>query len=44
MTDLSVLQESPFSDFGSVSEIFADTTMFAKLRTIIEGITKNAVA
>jgi len=44
MTDLSILQESPFSDFGSVSEIFLDTTIFAKLRTIIEGITKNAAA
>ena len=44
MKDLAVLQESPFSDMGSVSEIFEDMTVFMNIRAIIEGINKNAVA
>lgn len=44
MKDLSVLQESPFTDKGSISELFDDVTVFMDLRTIIEGINHNAVA
>jgi len=44
MKDLAVLQESPFSDLGSVSEVFDNMAMFAKLRTVIDGINKNAAA
>jgi len=44
MKDLSVLQESPFSDLGSVSEIFGDGDVFMDLRAMIDGINKNAVA
>lgn len=44
MKDLSVLQESPFSDRGSVSEIFDDRKMFMNLRQTIDLINKNAIA
>jgi type I restriction enzyme R subunit len=44
MKDLSVLQESPFSDMGSVSEVFDDRKMFMNLREMIEQVNKNAIA
>jgi type I restriction enzyme R subunit len=44
MKDLSVLQESPFTDMGSVSELFDDVTVFMDLRAVIEGINHNALA
>jgi len=44
MKDFSILQESPFSDLGSVSEIFDNATIFMDLRAIIEGINNNAAA
>ena len=44
MKDLAVLQESPFSDMGSISEMFGDVKVFMGLRAVIEGINKNAVA
>lgn len=43
MKDLSVLQESPFTDMGSVSELFDDTTAFMNLRAVIERINQNAM-
>jgi hypothetical protein len=43
MKNFAVLQESPFVDFGSVSEVF-DMTLFTKLRTVIDGINQNAAA
>ena len=43
MTDLSVLQESPFTDQGSVSELFDDVTLFMSLRAVIDGINSNAM-
>lgn len=43
MKDLSVLQESPFTDQGSISELFDDVAMFMNLRAVIEGINKNAM-
>lgn len=43
MKDLSVLQESPFTDRGSVSELFDDAMVFMDLRTIIENINRNAM-
>ena len=42
MKDLSVLQESPFTDMGSISELFDDVAVFMDLRTIIERINYNA--
>ncbi len=44
MKDLAVLQESPFTDRGNISELFDDVTMFMGLRAVIEGINRNAVA
>ena len=44
MKDLSVLQESPFTDQGGISELFDDVTVFMNLRAVIERINQNAVA
>lgn len=44
MTDLSVLQEPPFTDQGSVVDIFTDLTVWSAIRKVIEKINANAVA
>ena len=44
MKDLSVLQESPFTDQGSVVEIFTDLTLWMGIRKIIDNINANAAA
>ena len=44
MKDLSVLQESPFTDQGSVVEIFTDLTVWMGIRKVIESIYANAGA
>lgn len=44
MKDLSVLQESPFTDKGSVVEIFTDLNLWMSIRKVIEQINANAVA
>ena len=44
MKDLSVLQESPFTDKGSVVEIFTDLTVWMEIRKVIEQINANAAA
>lgn len=44
MKDFSVLQESPFTDRGSVAEIFTDLNMWMGIRKIIETINANAAA
>lgn len=44
MKDLSVLQESPFTDQGSVVEIFTDLTVWMGIRKVIDTINANAVA
>lgn len=44
MKDLSVLQESPFTDQGSVVEIFTDLSLWMGIRKVIESINANAVA
>jgi len=44
MKDLSVLQESPFTDQGSISELFDNVTLFMGLRAVIDQINRNAVA
>ena len=43
MKDLSVLQESPFTDQGSVVEIFTDLTVWMKIRKAIEKVNENAL-
>ena len=44
MKDLSVLQESPFTDKGSVVEIFTDMNVWQGIRKVIEQINANAAA
>ncbi|WP_373266678.1 DEAD/DEAH box helicase family protein [Hungatella hathewayi] len=44
MKDLSVLQESPFTDKGSIAEIFTDLNLWLGIRNVIEQINANAVA
>ena len=44
MKDLSVLQDAPFTDNGSIVEVFADMTIWMGIRKIIERINANAVA
>ena len=44
MKDLSVLQESPFTDQGSIVEIFTDMNVWMGIRKVIDNINVNAVA
>lgn len=44
MKDLSVLQEPPFTDQGSIAEIFTDLSVWQGIRGIIEHINQNAIA
>lgn len=44
MKDLSVLQESPFTDQGSVVELFPDLNVWNGIRKVIDQINDNAVA
>ena len=44
MKDLSVLQESPFTDQGSVVEIFTDMSVWLGIRKAIEQVNANALA
>lgn len=45
MKDLSVLQEAPFTDRGSIVEVFAaDVSLWADIRKTIERINANAAA
>ncbi len=43
MKDLSVLQESPFTDQGSVVEIFTDLSVWNGIKNIIDRINANAL-
>ena len=44
MKDLSVLQEAPFTDRGSIVEVFTDLSVWAGIRKAIERVNANAVA
>ncbi len=44
MKDLSVLQESPFTDMGSIVEIFTDLSVWMGIRKAIDRVNANAVA
>ena len=44
LKDLSVLQETPFTDKGSVVEVFTDLSVWMKIRNAIEKVNANAVA
>ena len=44
LKDFSVLQESPFTDQGSVVEIFTDISVWLGIKKVIDTINANAVA
>lgn len=44
MKDLSVLQEAPFTDQGSVVEVFTDIAVWQSIKKVIDHINANAVA
>ena len=44
MKDLSVLQEAPFTDYGSIVEVFTDLSVWAGIRQVIERVNANAAA
>ena len=43
MKDLSVLQEAPFSDFGDISEVFTDLSVWDGIYNVIASINANAI-
>ncbi len=44
MKDLSVLQETPFTDQGSIVEVFADLSVWLGIKKVIDKINANAAA
>ena len=44
MKDMSVLQDAPFTDNGSIVEVFTDLTVWFGIKTIIDKINANAIA
>ena len=44
MKDLSVLQETPFTDRGSIVEVFTDLSVWMGIRSVIEQVNANALA
>ncbi len=44
MKDLSVLQETPFTDRGSIVEIFTDLSVWMGIRRVIDQVNANALA
>ena len=44
MKDMSVLQDAPFTDNGSVVEVFADLTVWLGIKRVIDSINSNAIA
>ncbi len=43
MKDLSVLQDAPFTDQGSIVEIFTDLTVWMGIRQVIDQVNANAL-
>ena len=44
MKDMSVLQDAPFTDNGSIVEVFTDLTLWLGIKKIIDQINANAIA
>ena len=44
MKDLSVLQEAPFTDQGSIVDVFTDMSVWLDIRAVIDKINANAIA
>ena len=44
MKDLSVLRDAPFTDYGSIVEVFADLSVWQNIKKVIDRINANAAA
>ena len=44
LKDMSVLQDAPFTDHGSIVEVFTDLTLWIGIKAVIDRINANAVA
>ena len=44
MKDMSVLQDAPFTDNGSIVEVFTDLTLWVGIKRVIDRINANAIA
>lgn len=44
MKDMSVLQEAPFTNQGSIVEVFTDVSLWLGIKSIIDSINANAAA
>ena len=44
MKDLTVLQDAPFTDHGSIVEVFADLSLWVGIKRAIDRINANALA
>ena len=44
MKDMSVLQDAPFTDNGSIVEVFTDLTLWFDIKKVIDEINANATA
>lgn len=44
LEDLSILKDSPFSDQGSIVEVFSDLSIWAAIWKAIEQVNANALA
>ena len=44
LQDLSILKDSPFSDQGSIVEVFTDLSVWAAIRQAIDRVNANALA
>ena len=44
MKDMSVLQDAPFTDNGSIVEVFTDLTLWIGIKRVIDRINANAIA
>ena len=44
MKDFRVLQETPFTDRGSITEVFTDVSIWLRIKRVIDEINANAAA
>ena len=44
LEDLSILKDPPFTDQGSIVEVFTDLSIWAAIRKAIERVNANALA
>ena len=44
MKDLSVLQDTPFTDRGSIIDLFTDLSVWLGIRKVIEQVNSNVLA